>query len=168
MNLNILIKELKQSFEEKIKDKNLKLILELDEKLSTTIRFDNLKLNQIFTNLIDNAIKFTKTGNIKIITKLIDQTETDIDFSIEVDDTGIGISAEQQKIIFNKFQQVEGQDSRHYGGTGLGLAIVKQLIVFLNGTITVSSELGKGAKFKIYFEKIKLYSKKNLNFQNNY
>ncbi|WP_406661154.1 PAS domain-containing sensor histidine kinase [Methanolobus sp. ZRKC3] len=106
---------------------------------------DKIKFKQIMYNLLNNAVKFTpQDGNIRI-TARYDNDQ----LSIEVSDTGIGISPEEQNIIFQPFRQVDSAESRKYQGTGLGLALVKQLVELHNGTVEVESEVGKGSTFKI-------------------
>ena len=101
-------------------------------------------MQQIFTNLINNAFKFTTNGTIEAGVTLLDHN-----FRFHVKDTGVGISPENQKAVFERFVQV-GSTSKMAGGTGLGLAIVKGLIEMLGGTIWVESEPGRGATF--FFE----------------
>jgi len=150
--------ELENIFSFKIAEKSLEFILDVASGTPKGLCVDEIRLRQIFVNLIGNAIKFTERGYIKInvwaenpqILEYSEQkVEEFIDLSIEVEDTGIGISKEDQKIIFDSFQQQDGQRTKKYGGTGLGLTITKKLVDLMNGTITVESELNKGTKFKI-------------------
>lgn len=118
----------------------------LKQKLITniknfTIQADYQKVQQILFNLLSNAIKFTpKSGEITISTKLTDKAV------IEISDTGIGIAPENQIKIFEKFEQV---DNTIQNSTGLGLAITQELVKLHNGTISLESEIGNGAKFTI-------------------
>jgi CheY-like chemotaxis protein len=111
---------------------------------------DPLKLSQIFMNLVGNALKFTKNGEVTVIAKLRDRHEDNVTVYFEVQDTGIGISREQQEHIFDSFEQGSIQINREYGGTGLGLTIVKSLLGLFDSKIELESELGKGSSF--YFE----------------
>lgn len=108
---------------------------------------DPIRLTQILKNLIHNAFRFTKKGCIKFGYSLLENSSV----VMFVEDTGIGISAEQQKYIFDKFRQVDEMSVRPYSGTGLGLTITKKLVEKLNGTISVESELNKGTIFRITF-----------------
>lgn len=108
---------------------------------------DKMRLEQVMKNLLSNAFKFTPGGgaiSINVMPGAHDQT---ISFSIK--DTGIGIAADKQKVIFEAFQQADGSTSRKYGGTGLGLSISRELATLLSGTITLNSEPGKGSEFII-------------------
>ncbi len=110
---------------------------------------DITKIRQILYNLISNALKFTHRGEVTITLKR-EQNE-DLDWIyFEVADTGIGISREQQKNLFQAFTQADNSLSREYGGTGLGLAITHHYCKMLGGQISVSSQLGIGSKFTVY------------------
>ena len=99
-------------------------------------------LKQVFINLLNNAIKFTENGSILVHMRKIGES-----VEVEVKDTGIGISEEEQKRLFRKFHQVDSSTSRKYSGTGLGLSIVKHIIDDHQGEVRVISELGKGTSF---------------------
>ena len=105
---------------------------------------DKEKLEQLLLNLLSNACKFTNNGQ---ITLSISNDDTHIYF--EIQDTGIGLSKEQQSYIFDEFRQVESSHSRRYSGTGLGLAISQRFVELMKGMITVKSELNKGATFTV-------------------
>lgn len=107
------------------------------------INTDKTRLVQVLINLLGNAVKFTERGKVKLI---ISKTQTNM-LRFDVIDTGIGISNEAQKIIFEEFRQIDGSSTRKYGGTGLGLAISKKIIDMLGGSISVNSKLGEGSNF---------------------
>lgn len=110
---------------------------------------DMNKIRQILYNLISNALKFTHQGKVTLTLKR--EQNQDLDWiCFEVTDTGIGISREQQKNLFQAFTQVDNSFSREYGGTGLGLAITHHYCKMLGGQISVSSQLGVGSKFTVY------------------
>ncbi len=134
-------------FETKIQEKNLTLIKEYDANIPEVMVGDPVRLHQIILNLISNAVKFTNVGSIKISVHLEKEDEKEVIIKFEVEDTGIGISANKIKSIFENFQQASSGTSRLYGGTGLGLAIVKQLVEQQEGKIEVKSDIGKGSTF---------------------
>jgi signal transduction histidine kinase len=113
------------------------------------LRTDGAKLKQILTNLVSNAIKFTARGRVDVTIR----SEPAGGCTIAVRDTGIGIKAEDMKIIFEEFRQVDGSYTREFGGTGLGLAIARRFAELLGGQITVESKVGVGSTFTIHLPK---------------
>ena len=129
-----------------------KLSIALDPNIPRFIIGDDQRLAQVITNLLSNAVKFTpEEGSIHLAASLIGETEEECELSVEVSDTGIGISAEQQENIFEAFEQAESGTSREYGGTGLGLVISKRIVELMGGKIWVESEPGKGSRFIFTF-----------------
>jgi len=112
----------------------------------TILKSDRIKLNQIISNLISNAIKYTPEGFVEFGCNI----END-QVIIYVKDSGIGISPEHHKLIFERFSRVESEQTIMFSGTGLGLAISKAMVDLLDGRIWVESELGKGSTFKVSF-----------------
>jgi PAS domain S-box-containing protein len=108
---------------------------------------DPLRLGQILLNLTGNALKFTTQGSITVRARVEEESLDSVMLRLEVQDTGIGISAEDQKRLFNAFEQADGSMTRKYGGTGLGLAISKRLAKLMAGEIGVESQLGSGSTF---------------------
>jgi CheY-like chemotaxis protein len=104
------------------------------------------RIRQILINLIGNALKFTRDGHVQIRLQA-EKTEDGWNLIIDVKDTGIGMSQDLLKHVFEKFTQGDSSSKRKHGGTGLGLAITKQLVELMGGTIEVSSEEGKGTSF---------------------
>ena len=137
--------EVAQMLKPTISPKEVEIIVKLSEDLPK-ISSDRKKVKQVMINLLGNAVKFTEQGTISIE----GQVEDDM-LRVDISDTGIGISAKEQKHIFEKFRQVDGTSRRQYGGTGLGLAISKDLMKILGGDIFVHSELGKGSTFSVIF-----------------
>lgn len=143
--LNNVMSEINETFKTNIDllDKNIKLIQECDASLgSQVVLLDEIRLKQIFNNLISNAIKFTDKGSISYGVNL---KENSLFFYVK--DTGIGITKEQQQIIFGRFRQADDSISRKYGGTGLGLSISAGLVNLMGGKIGVKSEMEKGTVF---------------------
>jgi PAS domain S-box-containing protein len=151
-----LIKEITGIFSLKLEEKNLKLIIHIDPNLPDEILLDEVRLRQILINLISNAIKFTDVGFIKVAVQIENRNDefSVIDLKFIVEDSGIGIPQEQQKLIFEAFTQTLNQDHSKYGGTGLGLAITERLVKLLNGKISVESNIGFGSKFIVQFKDI--------------
>ncbi|HUI90726.1 MAG TPA: substrate-binding domain-containing protein [Chitinivibrionales bacterium] len=109
---------------------------------------DSTKVRQILLNIVGNAVKFTKEGMIRLATAAAQENGRDF-FRISVRDTGIGMTAEQARHVFEAFTQADASTSRRYGGTGLGLAISRSLCRLMGGDISVTSETGKGSEFVI-------------------
>ena len=105
------------------------------------------RLRQVLWNLIDNAIKFTSRGEIRLRIEIDSQSETETCLHFSVSDTGIGIPAEKQALIFEAFAQADSSTTRKFGGTGLGLSISSRLVGLMGGTISVDSEPNQGSTF---------------------
>jgi len=128
--------------------KGLTLDAEVVNPFPRSVRSDPTRLRQALLNLIGNAIKFTETGGVKIVLSMVTNTYVEEPtMQIVVSDTGIGMTAEQQAILFKPFTQADVSTTRKFGGTGLGLSIARQLANLLGGDITVQSEPGKGSTF---------------------
>lgn len=137
-------------------DKALDLVPFIYSDVPTKINGDSLRLKQVLTNLVSNAIKFTQQGSV-VIRVMLDQNIAHlVTLRISVTDTGIGISEEQQKELFNAFNQTSPNITRKFGGTGLGLVICKKLVEQMHGTIELESEVGKGTTFWFTFQAEKL------------
>jgi CheY-like chemotaxis protein/anti-sigma regulatory factor (Ser/Thr protein kinase) len=119
------------------------------------LRGDALRLEQVLINLTSNAVKFTSKGEVAVAVELVEESEQEAALRFIVSDTGIGMSPEQVKQLFEPFQQGDFSITRKYGGTGLGLAICKRLIEMMGSEIRVQSTLGRGSKFTfmVRFEK---------------
>jgi len=124
-----------------IKGKNLILVSEIDDSVPS-IQADENRIQQILYNLIGNAVKFTESGKIVISAAAMDGK-----VAIAVQDTGIGIAADNFEKIFESFEQADGSTARLYGGTGLGLSITKKIVELHGGTIRVESTVGEGSQF---------------------
>ena len=123
---------------------DIEFVVDIDASLPKFLIMDSMRLQQVLVNLTSNALKFTKEGLVSI--KFIHDKQPGR-LLVEVADTGIGISAEQQGKLFAAFTQAEASTERQYGGTGLGLVITKHLINLMGGDISLESEVGKGSTF---------------------
>src|SRR5207248_914118 len=148
-NLRELLDSLITMMKVKAKNRNLYLRSESDESNPGTLKGDAVRLTQILLNLISNALKFTHEGGVLVKMEVAERTAEGCRIRFNISDTGIGIDPQKQKKIFERFQQAQPETTRRYGGTGLGLSIVKQLVEIQNGTISVSSEPGKGSVFTV-------------------
>jgi PAS domain S-box-containing protein len=110
---------------------------------------DPLRLGQILINLTANAVKFTDRGSVTVSVRLLEQRESNALLRIDVEDTGIGIAAEDQKRLFKLFEQADGSMTRRHGGIGLGLAISRRLAKMMDGDIKVISQPGVGSTFRL-------------------
>ena len=121
--------------------KGLELVLDVDALLPASVVVDDTRLRQILLNLLSNAVKFTGSGRIAVTaaTRGLPTADHPVDLVLEVTDTGIGVTAEQQPRLFQSFSQADASTSRQYGGTGLGLAISRRLAELMGGTLDVSS-----------------------------
>ncbi|RMF45199.1 MAG: response regulator [Planctomycetota bacterium] len=129
--------------------KGLNLEVQYPTAIPKIIRTDPTRLRQILVNLLTNAIKFTKQGAVTLTVAARNSTAENAELELQVEDTGIGLTAEQQHRIFQAFTQADETMTRRFGGTGLGLTISKGLTELLGGTIEVHSEAGKGSKFTV-------------------
>src|SRR5690606_27952457 len=125
--------------------KQLRFHCELDENCPPSIESDRQRLEQILKNLLSNAIKFTEDGEVRMTIRRVAGGRV----AFVVSDTGIGISDENQAMIFEAFQQADGTTSRKFGGTGLGLSISRELTRLLGGEIHLESSPGEGSTFTI-------------------
>lgn len=149
INIRDFINEIFRLFIIKIEEKNLTFNINVNPNVPDELLLDEARLRQVLVNLVGNAVKFTETGSVTISISAR-QTDTDkAELIIEVADTGIGISKQDQGIVFEAFRQQSGQSTRQYGGTGLGLSITKRLVEMMGGAISVESEKGQGSRFII-------------------
>ncbi len=132
----------------KAKDNDLELKVEFQTDIPRVIQSDPTRLKQIITNLVGNAIKFTQHGSVTISTEMFSSDEGP-QLRIDIIDTGIGMTPDQQARIFESFSQADETTTRKFGGTGLGLSISRRLAEALGGSVTVSSEYGKGSTFTV-------------------
>jgi signal transduction histidine kinase/DNA-binding response OmpR family regulator len=137
-----ILTTLKGMFTKPAKRKRVLFTIDSQIENPLIVRIDSARLKQILINLCSNALKFTNQGEVKLTVEI---AKNNLVFTVK--DSGIGIDTEQQKNIFGSFNQADESISRHFGGTGLGLYISNQLAKMMNGTISVTSEVGKGSQF---------------------
>lgn len=128
-------------------EKAIPLRVEISERVPKIIVSDFIRFRQILLNLLSNAVKFTDKGDVLIYADASKGTGDNLNVTVSVRDSGIGMNREQQGRLFQDFAQVDASTTRRYGGTGLGLAICKHLCSLLGGKIWVESEEGKGSTF---------------------
>jgi PAS domain S-box-containing protein len=128
-------------------EKGLEILCEIASPVPDFVRGDSNRLRQVVTNLIGNAIKFTGHGEVALNIHVEAEEGDDRILHFTVSDTGIGIPAEKQKLIFEPFAQADTSTTRKYGGTGLGLTISKRLVGLMGGDMWVESEVGRGTQF---------------------
>ncbi|MBN1394949.1 MAG: CHASE domain-containing protein [Pirellulales bacterium] len=129
--------------------KGLTFTVEYEGALPETILSDPVRLRQILLNLIANAIKFTRAGGVRVTARFESDPSLEHKLRFDVADTGIGISEEQMRRLFQPFSQADGATTRRFGGSGLGLTISKRLALMLGGDITVRSTPGEGSVFSV-------------------
>lgn len=144
--LNSVLNNIMSLFEFQARQKGLELSLNVDIHESLMIG-DSLRLTQILTNLVGNAIKFTEKGSITILVSVVKENNEYRHLQFSIEDTGIGMTQDAQKNLFQEFSQADTSITRQFGGTGLGLAISKKLVRMMDGDIGVKSEAGIGSTF---------------------
>ena len=149
VNLSILIEQVIDITKYKAQEKYLDIIVTIDDNVPNLLFVDPIRLRQVLLNLLGNAIKFTEKGVVEISVKNLETNEKEqkTNFLFSVKDTGIGISEENRKNIFNAFTQADSSTNRRYGGTGLGLSISNKLLGLMNTKLELETELGKGSNF---------------------
>lgn len=147
-NICMLIRSSVQDFQSQLKNGNI-IVFNPPAKTPIFVCGDSVRVKQILSNLINNSMKFTKNGQIEIAYDIKPNESRKVEVSVQVKDTGRGMSSAQISTIFNEYEQVKLDDNRIEGGAGLGLSIVKKLIKAMNGSIEVESSLGVGSTFYI-------------------
>lgn len=141
-----VISEIYSFTKNKASDKGLEYRLDISPNIPTTIHGDEIRISQIMLNLINNAIKYTETGYIKLSVSFNAESSS---MEISVEDSGMGIKEEDMARLFDSFTRLQETANRKIEGTGLGLNIAKQLLMLMNGNITVDSIFGKGSTFNV-------------------
>ncbi len=130
-----------------VQEKGLVLAFDVAPDVPDTLVGDEMRLRQVLTNLVNNAIKFTQQGEVRVSVVCQEHNPHDVLLGFAVQDTGIGLSAEQCNKLFKPFVQGDSSTTRQYGGTGLGLTIARSLVEMMEGSIRVESEPGQGSRF---------------------
>ena len=128
-------------------DKGLELACRIAPEVPDCLVGDPVRLRQVIVNLVGNAIKFTERGEVVVSVEVQRLADREVTLQIAVSDTGIGISPEKRRAIFEPFEQADGSTTRRYGGTGLGLAISTKLVGMMGGSIAVEGNVGVGSTF---------------------
>lgn len=147
-NLSVILTDIKQLFAAQTRSKNINLIFEVTPDVPALLIGDETRLHRILINLIGNALKFTNEGQVSLAINSQSIAPEKVLLELIVSDTGIGIPEDKLTIIFDRFQRLTGTSYSQFPGNGLGLYIVKKFIEEMQGTITVSSTVGKGTVFK--------------------
>ena len=128
-------------------EKGVELVFDLPEDMPVQLRGDPSRLRQVLLNLGNNAVKFTERGEVVVRVAVAAREEAAVRLDLEVRDTGIGITPEQQRKLFKPFSQADSSTSRRFGGTGLGLAISHHLVKMMGGALALDSTPGVGSRF---------------------
>jgi len=148
-NLRALIEDLGDILAPRYQEKGIELVTLFHSGVPALLRSDPARVHQVLTNLLGNALKFTHEGGVRLDVKVLREDEHEVELSLAVSDTGIGIAPEHQQAIFEPFTQADSSTTRRYGGTGLGLAITAQLVEGMGGRIALESQLGVGSTFTV-------------------
>jgi len=146
-DLDDLLGYLVESISFQIAEKGLELRISVPPEIPRYLRGDIYRLKQVLNNLTSNAIKFTENGFVEVKVEEIERSGHKIFLRFSVEDSGIGMSQKQLRMIFQPFTQADNSTSRRYGGTGLGLVISQRILGLMGGTISVESQPGKGSTF---------------------
>jgi len=133
----------------KAQEKNLELVFHTDTTVPPRLRGDPLRLGQILLNLVSNAVKFTPSGEVVVHTRVAGDDGDRVTLQIDVSDTGVGMTQDEQERLFRAFSQGDTSTTRRFGGTGLGLVICHRLTRLMDGTVNVSSTQGIGTTFRV-------------------
>ncbi len=147
LDIKEILERLVALFRQRAIEKNNKLIYHIADDVPAYLIADQTRLLQIFSNLTSNALKFTENGNVTISLSRVSSNGKIHVLKGEITDSGIGISEEDQKLLFGAFQQVDNSTKKSFGGTGLGLAISRELCRLMKGDMGVTSGHGKGSTF---------------------
>src|SRR5919202_494070 len=149
INVAEVIADIVEDYAAEVKDKQIELLAEVSPDLGEVLT-DRHKLSQVLSNLVGNAVKFTSAGGVIVRAAPLDEER----WTLEVSDTGIGMTRDALTYIFDEFRQVDDRLARAYGGTGLGLAITRKIVELMEGEISVESRPSEGSHFRITWPRI--------------
>lgn len=147
MDIKHILRNIISGSKNAVEEKQIFLKLNMPVEPLPVVMGDPTRLTQVINNIVGNAIKFTGKGSVTIEVKEEFRTDDNITITFKVKDTGIGITEEKQKLIFEQFTQADSSTSRSFGGTGLGLAISKKILELQGANLQLKSEVGKGSEF---------------------
>ncbi len=162
MNMQEFLEDIVRIFKYRATLKDVELVLNVDSQ-TPVVKLDSLRLKQVLMNLLGNAVKFTDSGIVSVNCSLTPTSGNKVQLVISVKDTGMGISEDYIKTIFNPFERQSiniATGKQAHEGTGLGLPIAKRLVESMNGKIIVESKLGKGSTFKIVLDDVEVSDEK--------
>ncbi|CAN5671648.1 hypothetical protein BH09VER1_BH09VER1_01850 [soil metagenome] len=157
LDIGSVLRDIQHIFSQKAEQKGLDLNVEISPDMPKGLLLDEVRMRQVLFNVVGNAIKFTEQGHIAVRAYVgaRNERQDSIELILEVEDTGLGMSRDEQQSLFEAFTQKAGQSTKKYGGTGLGLTITKRLVEIMHGEIAIESETGKGSLFRFTFPEIK-------------
>lgn len=156
LSFDSCLDEIYETFKDIAKNKGLELNLHRSSRVPAFLRSDGARIKQVLINLVSNAIKFTPKGVVDIHVDARDLEDGKSEIFVDIIDTGIGLSSEQQKNLFKPFSQADSSTSRKFGGTGLGLALSRRLAIALGGNIEIlKSQVKQGSTFRFNFVALK-------------
>ncbi|KFE51356.1 histidine kinase [Pseudomonas syringae] len=156
-NLRQLVESVVRVFDGLARQKSLSLLLDLDSGINNDVLIDPLRFKQILSNLISNAIKFTEQGQVKITLQTLMENDTQqLQLMVAIQDSGVGISKQDQERLFEPFSQADNQLQQARTGAGLGLVICRSLCEMMGGTLELSSEPGQGTRVDMSFNLTRL------------
>lgn len=144
-----LINDCQSMLYSRVREKGLKLEVVCNENIPSVLKGDEIRVRQIIINILTNAVKYTETGTVTLSADYERISPEKIIFIVAVKDTGMGISEENQKHLFESFKRVDTEKNRNIEGTGLGLSLVKNLSVLMGGDVSVESKEGVGSTFTV-------------------
>ena len=172
-SLKHFLENINSHFNIRTKEKGLRFNLVKQRDVPTNVIGDQLKLAQVIKNLLSNSLKFTEKGSVSLFVRSLGIDENKVKLEFKVVDTGIGIPKSSQNAIFESFMQAKTETAIKYGGSGLGLSISKKLLELQNSSLSVESDLGKGAAFTFVIDykvsnRLNLYEPEMVKMQPDY
>ncbi len=147
--LDSMLNDIVLGIQVRAKQKGLELKLDVDPNTPVALCGDDIRIKQVLINLLTNAVKYTQSGSVTFAVSVDEKNPLDPQLLFRVSDTGIGIKQEDLPYIFEKYQRVDEEHTRHIEGTGLGMSIVTDLLKLMHGTIQVQSSYGMGTTFEV-------------------